>query len=156
MSSTGNPQRRVAFGTRQALRAITQAPPESREFDVLVDHLMAVFGVIGSPGYPMDRVAMRPHFERVVQVGLHPDGSVRQLLAILASGDRRALLRQITAPTLVIHGANDPLVPLAAGQDTALSIPGARLEVIPGMGHDFPAVLMPSLAAMVAAHCHAA
>jgi pimeloyl-ACP methyl ester carboxylesterase len=155
MSSTGNPDRRIAFGSPRALRAITQPPPASREFDVVIEHLMSVFRAIGSPGYPQDPVVMRPHFERVVRAGLDPDGSVRQLLAILASGDRRALLRQVKAPTLVIHGAADPLVPPAAGLDTARCIPGARFQLIDGMGHDFPPALQPVIARAVGAHCRA-
>ncbi len=76
----------------------------------------------------------------------YPAGIARQMLAVIASGDRRQQLRTIAAPTLVIHGAADPLVPLAAGRDTAQNIPGAELLVIEGMGHDFPEALMPRLA----------
>ncbi len=141
MSTTGNPDRRIAFGSPHALRAITQPPPASREFDVVVEHLMSVFRVIGSPGYPLDPVVMRPHFERVVSAGLDPDGSVRQLLAILASGDRRTLLRQVKAPTLVIHGAADPLVPPAAGLDTARSYSRCTLPADRRHGPRFPARL---------------
>jgi proline iminopeptidase len=88
-----------------------------------------------------------------VRRAYEPAGTARQLLAIIASGDRRKLLRTIAAPTLVIHGADDPLVPLAAGRDTAQNIPGAKLEVIDGMGHDFPEALMPRLAQAIADHC---
>ena len=70
--------------------------------------------------------------------GYYPAGVTRQLVAIIASGDRRRLLRKIGAPTLVIHGAADPLVPVEAGRDTARHIAGAKLEVIDGMGHDLP------------------
>jgi pimeloyl-ACP methyl ester carboxylesterase len=66
------------------------------------------------------------------------------------------LLQGITAPTLVLHGADDPLVPVAAGIDTAANIPGSRLEVVPGMGHDFPPGLMARVATRVAEHCRAA
>jgi dienelactone hydrolase len=66
------------------------------------------------------------------------------------------MLQKITAPTLVLHGADDPLVPLAAGRDTAANIAGARLEVVEGMGHDFPATLLARLALRIAEHCHAA
>jgi len=156
MSSTGNPARRVAFGTRRALRAILKPPPPGDDVPAVVAHLLDVFGVIGSPGYPRDLAAQRRVFERVARRGLYREGSERQMLAILASGDRRALLRQVTAPTLVIHGADDPLVPLAAGQDTAANITGATLEVIDGMGHDFPVVLAPRIAARIAGHCWAA
>jgi proline iminopeptidase len=78
----------------------------------------------------------------------------RQLLAVSASGDRSELLRAIDVPTLVIHGAADPLVPLACGIDTAELVPGARLEVIEGMGHDLPAQLLERLLALIDAHAH--
>jgi proline iminopeptidase len=70
---------------------------------------------------------------------------------VLASGDRRALLGRITAPTLVLHGRLDPLLPLAAGIETARCIPGARLVVIDNMGHDLPPALLPRLADEIAA-----
>jgi pimeloyl-ACP methyl ester carboxylesterase len=70
--------------------------------------------------------------------GYRPAGSARQMAAIAADTGRAEELRRITAPTLVIHGADDPLVPLPCGEDTARRIPGARLVTIPGMGHDLP------------------
>jgi pimeloyl-ACP methyl ester carboxylesterase len=156
MSNSGNPERRVAFGRWKALRAIIRRPPPPDDHDAVVRHLMQLFGVIGSPAYVHEIESMRPLFERVARRGLSRAGTSRQLLAILATGDRRPLLQQITAPTLVLHGADDPLVPLAAGIDTAANIPGARLEVVPGMGHDFPPGLMAQLAERIAEHCRAA
>ena len=153
MSSTGNPKRKLAFGTRRALRAILRAPPPPEDIAATVAHLERVFAAIGSPGFPQDPDALRRHFENVARRGLYREGTERQLLAILGSGDRRELLRGITAPTYVIHGADDPLVPLAAGIDTARSIPGARLEVIPGMGHDFPPAVMAVVAERIGEHC---
>jgi proline iminopeptidase len=119
----------------------------------VVEHLVEMFGVIGSPGYPSTREELRSRIGRSVRRAYDPAGVARQLLAIIASGDRRKLLRTIAAPTLVIHGAADPLVPLSAGRDTAQHIPGAKLQVIDGMGHDFPEALMPRLATLVADHC---
>jgi len=87
-----------------------------------------------------------------VRRGYCPGGMARQMMAIAASGDRCALLATITAPALVIHGASDPLVPLACGEDTASRIPGARLEVIQGMGHDLPPQLVERLLALIDAH----
>jgi proline iminopeptidase len=81
-------------------------------------------------------------------------GARRQWLAVLGSGDRSALLKAIAVPTLVIHGAADPLVPVACGVDTAERIPGARLEIIEGMGHDLPAQLLERLTALIDAHAH--
>ena len=156
MSNSGNPARRVAFGRWKALRAIIRRPPPPEDIDAVVRHLMHVFGVIGSPAFRHELESMRPLFERVARRGLYRAGTSRQLLAILATGDRRPLLQQVTVPTLVLHGADDPLVPLAAGIDTAANITGSRLEVVPGMGHDFPPGLMARLAGRIAEHCRAA
>ena len=156
MSNSGNPERRVAFGSWKALRAIIHRPPPPDDHEAVVQHLVRVFSVIGSPAFRHELGQMRPLFERVARRGLYRNGTARQLLAILATGDRRPLLASITAPTLVLHGAEDPLVPIAAGVDTAANIPGARLEVIPGMGHDFPPGLMARIATRVAEHCRAA
>jgi proline iminopeptidase len=153
MSSTGNPQRKIAFGTRRALGAILHAPPPASDIPATVEHLERVFTAIGSPGFPQDPASRRQHFERVARRGLYRAGTARQLLAILGSGDRREMLRAITAPTYVIHGGDDPLVPLAAGIDTARCIPHARLEVIMGMGHDFPPELLASVAGKIGRHC---
>jgi pimeloyl-ACP methyl ester carboxylesterase len=156
MSSTGNPSRRIAFGERRALGAILQRPTRTDDPEALVVHLMRVFDVIGSPGFRASPEALRAQLLPVALRGYYPAGTARQLLAILASGDRRPLLAQVVAPTLVIHGADDPLVPLAAGLDTARHIRDARLEVIPGMGHDFAPALQPRLARLVVDHVRSA
>jgi pimeloyl-ACP methyl ester carboxylesterase len=153
MSTTGNPRPSIALGKSGALRALLKRPPANPTLDQAVDHLEFVFGIIGSPGFRQQATQLRPHFERVARRGLYPAGTSRQLAAILASGDRRNLLHQITAPTLVIHGADDPLVRIAGGRDTAANIRGARLKIIPGMGHDFPPALMAGIAVMIAEHC---
>jgi pimeloyl-ACP methyl ester carboxylesterase len=155
MSSSGNPQPRVALGKPRALNALLKRPPaDPADVPAVVDHLVFLFGVIGSPGYRQEESLLRAHLAKVATIGLYPEGTARQLGAILASGDRRRLLRGVAAPTLVIHGADDPLVPVAAGRDTARYIEGAQLEVVPGMGHDFPPQLMTQLAGRVADHCH--
>ena len=153
MSTSGN--RKVSKPTRAAGKALLARPTDPTDPVAVTEHLIGVFGIIGSPGYPTPRDAMRERIGRAVRRSYDPAGTARQLLAVIASGDRRKLLATITAPSLVIHGAADPLVPLAAGRDTAAHIPGAHLEVIEGMGHDFPEALMPRLAALVAAHCSA-
>ncbi len=152
MSSSGNPSPRIAFGSHRALRAILLRPRSVDDVAQLTDHLIRVFSVIGSPGFPPDPAMQREHLERVARRGYYPAGSARQLLAILASGDRRAQLARIEAPTLVIHGRDDPLVPVAAGMDTAHNIRGAELKVIPGMGHDFPPALQPEIATLIERH----
>jgi pimeloyl-ACP methyl ester carboxylesterase len=152
MSSSGNPSPHVALGSPRALRALLKRPGRLDDTEALVGHLMHVFGVIGSPGYRAEPRMLREHMRRIARRGYDPAGAARQLLAILASGDRRALLARITVPTLVIHGADDPLVPVAAGIDTARHVRGAQLMIIPGMGHDFAPSLQPMLADAIAAH----
>ena len=153
MSTTGNPRPGIALGKARALRALLKRPPVNPTIEQAVDHLLFVFSVIGSPGFKQHAAQLRPHFERVARRGLYPAGTSRQLAAILASGDRREMLHGITASTLVIHGADDPLVRIAGGCDTAANIRGARLKIIPGMGHDFPPALMAGIAVMIAEHC---
>ncbi|MGZ9030310.1 MAG: alpha/beta fold hydrolase [Burkholderiaceae bacterium] len=152
MSSSGNPSPRVALGSVRALRVLLRRPGRLDNVESITEHLMHVFSVIGSPGFRAERHAMRAQMAKVAARGYDPAGAERQLLAILASGDRRTLLERITAPTLVIHGADDPLVPVAAGIDTARHIRGAQLKIIPGMGHDFSPALQPMIADSIAAH----
>ena len=154
MSSTGN--RRVSKSKPDARRALLSRPDDPDNPESVIRHLIELFGVIGSPGYPADHGELRQRIERSVRRSYYPPGTAHQLLAIMASGDRRWLLPKITAPTLVIHGAADPLVPVAAGRDTAQHIKGAQLKVIDGMGHDLPLALQPVLVEAIAAHCMAA
>jgi proline iminopeptidase len=156
MASTGNPSLRVSIGKPRALRVILSRPAGTADPEALVEHYVRVFGVIGSPGFAVDGELLRQNVRRIVNRGFHPAGTARQLLAILASGDRRALLQRIAAPTLVVHGSDDPLVPLAAGRDTALNIRGSRLEVVEGMGHDLPPGVQRLLVQLIATHCRTA
>jgi pimeloyl-ACP methyl ester carboxylesterase len=151
MSTSGN--RKLSRPSKAAGKALLARPADPNDPEVVIEHLVHTFGIIGSPGFPSTREEMRHRIGRAVRRAYDPPGVARQLVAVIASGDRRRQLKEIKAPTLVIHGADDPLVPLAAGRDTAAHIPGARLEVIEGMGHDFPEALMPRLAALVADHC---
>ena len=151
MSSSG--YRKVSKPTRPARKVLLSRPADPKDPESVTEYMVEMFGVIGSPAYPSSKDELRSRIGRSVRRAYEPAGTARQLLAIIASGDRRKLLRTIKAPTLVIHGADDPLVPLAAGRDTAQNIPGAKLEVIEGMGHDFPEALMPRLAQAIADHC---
>jgi pimeloyl-ACP methyl ester carboxylesterase len=140
MSTTGN--RELPPPTPEAVAVLNNRGPDPREdFEGFLEHSVKGAVAIGSPGYPPDpeeiKARSRSDFERAY----HPAGFQRQYAAAMASPDRRPKLKGVTAPTVVIHGADDPLVPLAGGQDTAASIPGAELVVIPGMGHDLPAAL---------------
>ena len=112
--------------------------PTGRSTAAVVEHMVRLFKAIGSPAYPTPEADMRVRVTAGVQRALHPVGTLRQMLAVVADITRAALLHRIAAPTLVIHGKADPLVPLACGEDTARRIPGAKLVVIDGMGHDLP------------------
>jgi pimeloyl-ACP methyl ester carboxylesterase len=124
---------------------------DPNDHERIVDRLEHVFTVIGSPAYrPASRAAFRDQLRASVQRAYRPQGVARQLLAVAADGDRSALLARIGAPTHIVHGAADPLVPVAAASDLHAKIPGSTLEVIEGMGHDLPAPLLPRLADAIA------
>jgi pimeloyl-ACP methyl ester carboxylesterase len=120
---------------------LLKKPPKDREG--YIEHAAWVFSQIGSRDLPRDdlRELAGMSFDR----GLNPAASSRQLAAIIASGDRTPMLRTITAPTVVIHGTKDKLVPPSGGRATARAIPGARLVMIEGMGHDLPRGAWPQM-----------
>lgn len=153
MSTTGNP--RLPAAQKEALAVLTKRPA-SMEESVLVDHGVKIGRTIGSPGYPADEERLRANVTRDVRRSLYPAGMPRQLAAIVADGCRRERLAGVTAPTLVIHGQGDPLVPVEGGRDTAAHIPGAKLKTIPGMGHDLPLALVDEIADAIAEHAQAA
>jgi pimeloyl-ACP methyl ester carboxylesterase len=149
MSTSGNPRLPQARLDLQ-LRLVRR--PASGDREALVRHSMELWRLIGSPQYPPPDEVLRAKVERSYDRSSYRHGLARQTLAIIASGSRVPLLRRIEAPTLVIHGAEDPLVPVAAGHDLAQHIPGARLQVIPGMGHDLPAALLPTFTQLIVQH----
>jgi pimeloyl-ACP methyl ester carboxylesterase len=122
---------------------LLKTPPRDREG--YINHAVWVFSRIGSPGFAADEESLRRIAGLSFDRGINAVGSLRQLAAIIASGDRTPLLRTITAPTLVIHGLRDKLVPLSGGRATARAIPGARLLTIEGMGHDIPRAAWPRI-----------
>ncbi len=135
MSSSG------AKGLPQAKPEVARAllsRPASDTPEAVVDHYVQLFKAIGSPGYPVPEPEMRERILLGVARSFHPEGTLRQMLAIVADTDRAAQLARITCPTLVLHGRADPLVPYANGEDTAARIAGARLVGFDGMGHDLP------------------
>ena len=117
-----------------------------------IDHTVKLFKAIGSPGFPMQDAELRERVTLAAQRSFHPQGVTRQLMAIVADSTRADALRGITAPTLVLHGRADPLVPFACGEDTARRIPGAKLVGIDGMGHDLPPGVVDHLLAHLVPH----
>lgn len=145
MSTTGD--RAVGQPHPEAIPALLTRPPEGREG--FVDFVVGAWKVIGSPGFEVDEQALRARAGASYDRGIYPDGTGRQLLAIVASGDRTEALHGLDLPTTVIHGIEDPLIDVSGGKATAAAIPGARLELIEGMGHDMPRQLWPRLVELI-------
>jgi proline iminopeptidase len=152
MSTSGRPG--LPGPTMAAQHALLSRPDNPRDLDSIIDHFMRAFRTIGSPGYPTPHEVLRKRVAASVRRNWCPTGTSRQVMAVAASGDRVALLRMVRAPTLVIHGTDDPLVPVACGRDTARWVPGAMLHEIKGMGHDLPPGLDVVLSELIALHCN--
>ncbi|WP_446745389.1 alpha/beta fold hydrolase [Silvibacterium acidisoli] len=140
MSSTGNPSLPSAAPDVMELM-MRQAPSPYEDEAGYLAHGLAFARRISSPAYEFDETAYRSLLLEEVRRRYDPQGFARQIAALAFTGDLRPQLAKITAPTLVIHGADDPLVLPACGVDTAASIPGAELMLIEGMGHDLPVAL---------------
>ena len=141
MSTTG--RRDLPPGDRETLSVLFR-PPKSESRDDLIDASILVQKALSSPGFPVSEAEMRAIAERRTdRAPFDAAGLARQSAALIAAPPRNALLRQVRCPTLVLHGADDPVIPAAAAKDTAESIPGAELVIVPGMGHDFGPALVP-------------
>lgn len=147
MSTTGS--RRVGHPSYKTFGLLLGKPPRERE--AAIERVIKTFKLIGSPGYPFEEERVREIAGRSFDRGHSQAGIARQLHAITASGDRTPGLRQLDIPALVIHGKNDVLVNPSGGRATAKAIPGARLKMVDGMGHDLPQALWPSFVEEIAA-----
>jgi proline iminopeptidase len=156
MSTTG--RRSLPQPTWKTRRALLQPPAKKGDEEGAIARMMRVLRIIGSRTYPANPVLLRELCERHVARSNYPAGAARQLLAIAAGGDRTAVVRAIRAPTLVIHGDEDSLVPPACGHETARVIRDgggdSKLSIITGMGHDLPVPLLSRIADEIATHCH--
>jgi pimeloyl-ACP methyl ester carboxylesterase len=141
MSTTGN--RGVGRSRWRLYPALLKRPPQDREG--YVENFVKTFRAIGSPGFPRDDEHSRDLAGRSFDRSFNPAGAARQLAAIVTAPDRTPMLRDVRAPAVVIHGAADKLVAPSGGRATADAIPGARLVMIPGMGHDMPPGVWPRL-----------
>jgi pimeloyl-ACP methyl ester carboxylesterase len=138
MSNTGNPS--LPQPTSEAMATLNARPSNPSDANFIKDSVARAV-VIGSPAYPWPEGALAARARAEADRAFNPPGVARQMAAIRASGDRRSQLATISAPTVVLHGADDPLVPVAGGRDTAANIPGAELRIVDGMGHDLPPAL---------------
>jgi pimeloyl-ACP methyl ester carboxylesterase len=133
------------------MAALTRRAPHPLEDEEgFLAHSIALSRVIGSPGYPFDEAAQRAQALAEVKRAYNPAGFGRQIAAMVAAGDLRVRLKTIAVPTLVMHGANDVLMPPAGGRDTAANINGAKLRIIEGMGHDLPPELYEDVISAIA------
>jgi pimeloyl-ACP methyl ester carboxylesterase len=148
MSTTGN--RAVGAPTGEAITALLRPIATSRE--EAVEASMAGSKVIGSPAYPVVDQVLRERAAAAYDRSYCPEGTARQLAAVLASPDRTMGLHGVTLPFLVLHGEADPLVTLSGGQATAEAVPGAKLITYPGMGHDLPEPLWKDFTDAIAAN----
>lgn len=133
-SSTGNPE--LPQPEPKALEVLLEAPPSERQ--AYIDYLVRTFRVIAGSGFAFDEAYHRRLAGKLFDRAFYPQGVGRQLMAAMAQQNRRPALASVTVPTLVIHGSDDPLVPVECGRDTADAIPGAELLIIEGMGHELP------------------
>jgi pimeloyl-ACP methyl ester carboxylesterase len=152
-ATTGNPE--LPSSKPEIMTLLLTAPPDERE--AYVDYMIKLYKTMAGPGFPFDEMWHRKLAGRSFDRAFYGPGKARQFMAILAHGNRKPFLGSITAPTLVIHGADDPLVPVSGGIDSAEAIPGAELMIIEGMGHDLPhGSAWPRIVEAIAAHARKA
>ena len=140
---TGSGSRRLPGPTLKVRSALISRPENAKDINSVIAHYVRLYKLIGSPGYPASDAYLHERLGMSVRRSYRPQGTARQMVAIAADGNRSPLLSQIKVPTQVIHGQDDPLVPVAAGHDLAQKIAGAKLDLIEGMGHDLPVELWP-------------
>lgn len=149
MSSTGNPG--LPQARPEVMAMLMRRPPNPvDDEDGFLAHRAAFARTIGSRAYPFDETAQREHALAELKRAYSPSGFGRQLAALAVTGDLRPRLKTITLPTLVIHGADDPLVPPACGKDIADNIRNATLMIVEGMGHELPPQLYETVADAIA------
>jgi pimeloyl-ACP methyl ester carboxylesterase len=154
-STTGNPEvASVASGAVDSPATPLMAVPREREANI--EHTVRGMRELSGPGTAFDEHRARVMAAALYDRCFYPEGMARQFLALLASGNRKPALAKLTLPTLVIHGARDPLVPVEHGKDTAEAVPGAELLIIEGMGHHLPREAWPPIVAAIVAHARKA
>ncbi len=146
MSSTGGPG--VGLPSPEAGAVLTRRPARGRRG--FVEQELENMAVTGSRSSELvDLAWRRARAERIYDHGVHPAGTGRQLMAVIASGDRSASLSAVSVPTLVVHGDADPLIDVSGGRATAAAVPGAELLVVPDMGHELPPAAWPEVVAAI-------
>jgi pimeloyl-ACP methyl ester carboxylesterase len=152
MSSTS--KRKLPGPGKAVTRHVMRGPKAPTDQARLAYH-WKLWRLIGSPGYRLSDEELRGFLNRVFERGMTAAGTARQTLAIFAAPSRVTDLNKLAVPTLVIHGDSDPLIPVECGKDIANAIPGARIEIIEGMGHDLPVALNDRLNRLITQHAKA-
>lgn len=148
MSTTGD--RDLPPPRPEAMVALLQPPADT--LDGALDRAVLIYKTIGSPGFPVEEDEIRARARLQWERGYNPNGVMRQFAAVLTQEGRRERLANLAVPALVIHGTDDPLVPVQCGEATAAAIPGAAQLLIDGMGHDLPRPVWPRIVDGLAAH----
>jgi pimeloyl-ACP methyl ester carboxylesterase len=150
MSNSGNPA--MPPPNVEVTAGLIAPVDATLDEDAQVQRFIAVRAAMAGSRFQRDDAEWRTVARRSLSRGAPPSGTVRQIAASMASRDRHLRLADITAPTLVLHGSDDPVMPMAGAQDTADRIPGARLQVIEGMGHDLSEALGAALVPVLVDH----
>ena len=153
MSSAG--PRTAPWPSPALLWRFLQRPPKNADFDAQLAHFVELMQALGHIRDKEELDALRERLALSIKRAYKPAGAVRQLLAVMADPDRSAEVARIRCPTLIIHGADDPLVPVGAARHLAKLLPHARLEILPRMGHYLPASALPELARLTIVHLRA-
>lgn len=151
-SASGNP--RTGLGHFSAIWALIRKPKSMSDKQSLRDYFTRMFVALSGKKYRPQGEELEEMLRQALGIGYDVEATYRQLLALLASGDRSWQLTRIQTPTLVIHGTEDPLLPMEAGQETANLIPNAQFVAIEGMGHQLPQALIGQIATLITNHCH--
>lgn len=154
MSSAG--PRTAPWPSIPLLLRFLQPPPKDGDFDARLKHFVGLMRALGHIDDPAELQTLRARLTKSLQRAYNPAGAARQLLAVMADPDRSAEIATIRCPTLIIHGADDPLVPLPAAHHLAQLLPHARLEILPRMGHYLPASALPELTRLCIEHLRGA
>jgi pimeloyl-ACP methyl ester carboxylesterase len=150
MSSAG--PRTAPWPSPSLLWRFLQRPPRPADFAAQLDHFVELMRALGRIEDVDELAALRERLAHSLRRAYNPAGAARQLMAVLADPDRSDEVALIRCPTLIIHGADDPLIPLPAAYHLARLLPNARLEVIARLGHYLPTAALPELARLTIDH----
>ena len=151
MSSPGAPP---PWDSTPAARKVLMArAPENATPEELIRMRMHTYRVIAGPGQSFPESTLHEMAKLSVERSADSQGSLRQMLAALATGSLKADLHRIRVPTLIIHGKNDPLIPPRRSEQLRRGIAGSKLMILDGMGHNLPQSLIPQIAAAIIDNC---